>query len=114
MKIIVEEVVGSNAISMQSGRNLYEKIHAPLIASEHVELDFSGVELFASPFFNASIGLLLQDIKLENLQRDMNIINLSTFGRQLLNLVIENAIKYYAMDAASDANLNEIIKNSDD
>ena len=99
VKVHVKEIVGANAISMQSGDNLYQII-APKILnqSEGIELDFSGVELFASPFFNSSIGLLLKDVDIKTLQERMKIINLSKVGSQLLNLVIENAIKFYSQN----------------
>lgn len=114
MKIIAKEIVGENAISMQSGQHLYEKISKPLISGEEVEIDFQGVELFASPFFNASIGYLIQDIKVTDLQQRLKIINLSEVGRQLLNLVISNAIKYYERKGKAEEDLKIIIKNAED
>lgn len=99
MKTIhVRDIVGENAISMQSGSHLYEKISPHILAKEPVELDFEGVELFASPFFNSSIGLLLKDVEITTLQNTLKIENLSKVGHQLLNHVIENAIKFYAAD----------------
>lgn len=114
MKILVTDIVGQNAISMQSGKNLYEKISKPLLSTESVELDFGGVKLFASPFFNASIGLLLKDIQVSDLQKHLSFINLSEVGRQLLNHVIANAIKYYAMEGTSIAAMKKIIKDRDE
>ena len=111
MKILANEIVGPNAISLQSGKNLYVKISKPLFSNESVVLDFKGVELFASPFFNASIGLLLKDIQLEDLQKQLKFVNLSEVGRQLLNHVIGNAIKYYEMESASIDKMKNIIKD---
>ncbi|MFK5949698.1 MAG: STAS-like domain-containing protein [Methylococcales bacterium] len=95
MKVIAKDLVGVNAISMQSGKHLYDVIYEPLKSGDKVEIDFVGVGLFASPFFNAGIGYLLKDINIEDLQRDLKFTNLSDVGRQILNLVISNAIKYY-------------------
>ncbi|MFZ2407246.1 MAG: STAS-like domain-containing protein [Methylobacter sp.] len=114
MKIIAKNILGKNAISMQSGQNLYEKISTPLISGEEVEIDFQDVELFASPFFNASIGYLIKDIKVTDLQERLKIINLSTVGRQLLNHVISNAIKYYENTDKAEENMQIFIKNSED
>lgn len=113
MKIIAKEIVGGNAISMQTGQNLYEIISKPLISGEEVEIDFQDVELFASPFFNASIGYLIKDIKVTDLQQRLKIINLSAVGRQLLNHVISNAIKYYEKEGEAEENLQIIIKNAE-
>jgi hypothetical protein len=114
MKIIAKNILGKNAISMQSGQNLYEKISIPLISGEEVEIDFQDVELFASPFFNASIGYLIKDIKVTDLQQRLKITNLSAVGRQLLNHVIANAIKYYEKTNKAEENMQIFIKNAED
>lgn len=94
-QIKVFELTGRNAISMQSGEKLYNTLHSKLISGEQLTIDFSEVVLFASPFFNASIGLLLKDIPVERLQQLLSITNLSDVGRDLLNHVISNAIIFY-------------------
>lgn len=114
VEINAKEVVGVNAISMQSGKHLYNKIAKLLISGKDVNLDFSEVELFASPFFNASIGLLLKDIKIDDLQLHLKIINLSPVGNQLLNHVIENAIKYYGMENQSIDDMKMAIKDNNE
>lgn len=95
-QIKVFDLTGRNAISMQNGEKLYKALHEALIAGDKIEVDFDKVTLFASPFFNASVGLLLKDIKVESLQRQLAIINLSEVGRDLLNHVISNAIAFYS------------------
>lgn len=114
IKIFAKDIVGENAISMQSGQNLYEKIFNPLMSGEEIEIDFEGVKLFASPFFNASIGFLLKDIAVTDLQRKLTIKNLSVVGHQLLNHVISNAIKYYEKESKSEDTLEIIIKNAEE
>lgn len=114
MKIIAREVIGVNAISMQSGQNIYELIAKPLLGGETVEVDFDAVELFASPFFNASIGLLIKDVNINELKKRLVVTNLNPVGKQLLNHVIANAIKFYEKEANADENLQIIIKNAED
>jgi hypothetical protein len=94
-QIKVFELTGRNAISMQNGERLYNSLRSELISNDSIDVDFKGVELFASPFFNASIGLLLKDISIEILQQKLSIINLSDVGKDLLNHVIANAIAFY-------------------
>jgi hypothetical protein len=113
MKLNVKDIVGSNAISMQSGERLYNEIHQPLLDGEKVQLDFTGVDLFASPFFNASIGLALKDINIEDLQKNLELLNFSPVGRQLLNHVIANAINFYNKDSGLADILNAMDKNPD-
>lgn len=94
-KIIVKDLVGKNAISMGNGDKLHSLLHESLSEENKVEVDFEGVEFYASPFFNAAIGLLLNDFSIEYIQRNMKIVNLSDLGKDLLNHVISNAIEYY-------------------
>lgn len=94
--ILVKEIVGYNAISMNSGNKLKELILESWNGNEKIELDFLEVEVFASPFFNASIGVLLKDKKIEDLQGKLVFKNISDHGKKLLNLVISNAIKFYS------------------
>lgn len=95
MIVSVFELVGENAVSMDSGRAVYDRIHDPIKRGESVTLDFEGVEIFATPFFNASIGLLLGDVELPQLLERLKIQNISEVGRQLLNHVIANALTFY-------------------
>ncbi|OZY39224.1 hypothetical protein CJF43_24100 [Pseudomonas fragi] len=94
-QIKVFELTGRNAISMQNGEKLYKALHKNLIEGDRIEVNFEKVTLFASPFFNASIGLLLKDISVEKLQQQLSVTNLSDVGRDLLNHVISNAIIFY-------------------
>ena len=111
-KIQVKEIVGENAISMQSGSYLYDVLSSSIFKkNEVVELDFSGVELFASPFFNSSIGLLLRDLTIDTLQKKIKITHLSSVGLQLLNHVIENAIKFYSNNSVSSDHVSIADKN---
>ena len=114
MKLIVKDIVGPNAISMQSGHLLYEQIDKTILAGEHVELDFEGVSLFASPFFNASIGFLLKDINVDDLKSRLVILNISEVGRQLLNHAIANAIKFYQKLEDQEEQIKIINKNAED
>ena len=96
MKCInVTQVVGRNAVSMQGGSILHEKIRSALKDNESIELDFKDIEIFASPFFNASIGLFLKDMEISDLQSKIKLINISDLGKELLNQVIDNALVFY-------------------
>lgn len=94
--IKVFDLVGKNAISMQSGTKLHDAIAHALLVGEKVEVDFSNVSLYASPFFNASVGVLLKDVTIEQLMDRMKIVNCSDVGLGLLNTVIQNALNYYS------------------
>ncbi|WP_440095155.1 STAS-like domain-containing protein [Acinetobacter baumannii] len=93
--IKVFDLIGKNAISMQTGDKIYTILKDKVQNGEHITLDFEGVTLFASPFFNSAIGRLLKDKEISELQQQLKFEHLDEVGRNLLNLVISNAISYY-------------------
>jgi len=94
--IKVYELTGRNAISMQKGDKVYQILIQNIQNNENTLLDFQDVSLFASPFFNAAIGHLLKDITLDQLLTYIRPINLNETGKELLNLVISNALSFYS------------------
>lgn len=96
MKHEILTLIGKNCITPGDGQKVYDLVHPKLLALHEVELDFAGVEIFASPFFNFAIGQLLRDIQPEQLNRLLKFSNLNTVGKQILKLVIENSKRYYS------------------
>ncbi|MBM4047447.1 MAG: DUF4325 domain-containing protein [Planctomycetes bacterium] len=96
MKCSVYPLVGENCITMEDGQKVYDLIHPELQAGRAVELDFQGSSVFASPFFNAAIGQLLEDIPPETLNRLLTVSNMGPVGMNVLKRVIENAKEYYS------------------
>ncbi len=94
VKIISE--IGKNCITLDQGAKLYNRIHPLLKKGENVVLDFQHVEVFASPFFNRSVGRLLEDISPDDLNRLLVVNNLAVTGLDTLKKVIENSKKYYS------------------
>lgn len=92
----VRRLVGVNAISMSSGRKLRDEILGEWESPGKIVINFEGVEVFASPFFNSGIGFLLKDNTISQLQDKLVFEGMSDHGRRLLNLVIDNAIRFYA------------------
>lgn len=89
------DVIGKSALSMDRGKILYENILPHIRKGAIVELDFSGVEFYSSPFFNASMGLLIGEFSVSDLQRLVKFQNLSDTGKSILNYVIHHAIHFY-------------------
>jgi len=108
MKYNIHKTICENCITLEDGRKVYDKIHPELVSEHMVELDFSGVTVFASPFFNAAIGLLLKDIKPEDLNRLLKVSNLTPVGMDVLKRVIENSKQYYSDDKTRKA-LDDIL-----
>ena len=77
-------------------RQVYDLLHPELVAGHSVELDFSGINVFASAFFNFAIGQLLQDLSPDSLNQLLKITALPPNGYSILKRVIDNAKHYYA------------------
>ena len=95
MQLNIRSYIGENCITVEDGERLYQKIHTEIIKGNRVDVDFSGVKIFASPFFNAAIGQLLMDLQPEQLKLLLHFTGLSSHGDHVLRRVIENARKYY-------------------
>lgn len=96
MKLTIKDMIGPRCIIKEDGQRVYDAIHDVLISGNTVILDFSGVNQFASPFFNFAIGQLLKDIKETDLRRLLQIENLNETGTMVVERVIENAAKYHS------------------
>ena len=105
MKCIVKDVVGEDAITTEDGQSIYERIHPELTNDRDVELDFDGVAVFASLFFNAAIGQLLKDLSPVVLNEHLALENHIPEGRKSLDQVIKNAKEYYASDNYREAQI---------
>lgn len=96
MLVRVFEISGEYAIAADSGQALYDQIRPELVDGKSVELDFSGVKVFASAFFNFAIGQLLNDISADELNHLLKITALNSNGSEILKHIIANAKRYYS------------------
>jgi STAS-like domain of unknown function (DUF4325) len=110
MNFKIIEIVGEFAISSSCGQQLYDLIFPLLKASKAVELDFSGVNVVASAFFNVAIGQLLQDFDADDLNQRLKIVNINPNAESVLRHVLANAKRYYGepkYQAAVDSTMEE-------
>jgi hypothetical protein len=87
---------GEDAVTVEDGQIVYDLIHPEICAGNTVELDFTGVTVFASPFFNSALGQLLKDLKADDLNRLLSVTNLSSTGRDVAHRAIDNAKRYFS------------------
>ena len=98
MRILISETVGSRCITPEDGQRLHDQVLAHLRDQTEVYLDFTNVRQFASPFFNFSIGQLLNDLTEEELRKFLHLEGLNETGRAVVERVIANASKYQSND----------------
>ena len=109
MRVNVKELIGEHALTFEDGEVIYNLIHPELSKGKPVVLEFDGVEIFSSPFFNSGIGRLLKDISSDDLNRLLEIKNITPAGRMVLRQVIENSKQYYLLDASTRNDYDEIL-----
>lgn len=97
MRIEVFKVTGKYAVDNSSGEAVYSLAQSSLENNpgQAVELNFSGVEVFATAFLNVAVGQLLRDHSPEELQSRLRITGLIMGGAYTLRAVIDNAKNYY-------------------
>ena len=107
--LIVSDLVGENVITIEDGKIVYDKLFPFLKMRQPVCLDFSGVSIFASPFFNTAIGRLYKDFSSEELNSLLFFQNISPHGNAVLSRVLENSKKYYSSSETERDEWNSIV-----
>lgn len=98
MTINVQKIIGENCITLEDGKKVYKLILSVLDKNQNIDLDFTGVRIYASPFFNGAVAKLLGNFTQEELNKRVKFEGLSDHGKQVLRRVIQNARKYYSND----------------
>jgi len=109
MNVEIKTLVGDSCVTAEDGQRVYDEIYPKLAAGESVCLDFAGVRVFASPFFNFAIGQLLRDLEPDNLNELLKVEKLLPDGVRVWQLVVKNAKEYYRNPEAKEA-VDEVLK----
>lgn len=96
MKLEVLSIAGENCITLEDGENLRHRIHRVLSTGNNVEVDFTGVRIYASPFFNAAFGRLVKDFEKNELNEKLTVVGLTGHGNHILRRVICNSERFYS------------------
>jgi hypothetical protein len=103
LKLKIADLVGEHCVTSEDGRKVYERIVPKIQSNEKVSLDFDGVSVFASPFFNFAVGQLLKDFSPDKLNKLLSVDNLSPDGSSVWKRVVQNAKEYYRNPRAKEA-----------
>lgn len=90
------------AMTEEVGLQLRKQIEACLESGEDVCLDFEGIDFFATPFFNSSIGYFVVNLKPEVFEKRISVKNLSELGEETYRHSYQNAISVLEQDADLD------------
>jgi hypothetical protein len=96
MKIEVNPITGSYAVTASEGQQVYDLVNAALHTGEPVALDFSTVYACSSTFLGVAIAQLLKEYPPETLNERLTIENMSPYIREVLKIAIANFKKQMA------------------
>ena len=94
-KVIKISSITTMAMTEDAGMQLRNEMCKAIQQEESVVLDFEGIELFATPFFNASIGYFVMQLSPDKYQDRVNVKNLSDLGRETYSHSYQNAVSVY-------------------
>lgn len=96
-KIIIEDIVNECA-TKESGEKLFKELEESIdiqdsvIVLDCITLDFTGMDKFASPFFNNFIGKLIIKFETDHILSNMTVTNISDVGKLIWVRTIKNAL----------------------
>ncbi len=92
MTILINKYT-KTALSVESGEIIRNVIIEAFSQNntEDIILDFSGITLFATMFFNASVGYLVKERR-DDIMNRIKLSNLSALGKRTYDHSVQNAI----------------------
>lgn len=99
------------ALSITNGEIIKNVIEENIENSEKIILDFDGITLFATPFFNLVIGHFIIKLTPEVFNNKIKCINLTELGSTTLQYSYDNACMIYknSIKAEEIEEINKII-----
>ena len=94
-KLQAHAIIGKYAIDPSCGQQIHDLINPILEDWGYVDIDFEGVNIYTTAFFNFAIAQLLKNYPPEYLNIHLRVLNLPPYGLQLLQAVIENGKSFY-------------------
>ncbi|MCT4633151.1 MAG: STAS-like domain-containing protein [Firmicutes bacterium] len=110
MNIIKIFDISPICMSENDGTILRSKMIMCLEKNEDILLNFERVKLFASPFFNSSIGYIISKYGMDVFSKKIKIEKLNSVGRSVLDLVIKNAVEFSSLDKNGQEIISEILQ----
>lgn len=110
MNILIKSFA-PNALSEKSGSELRERILSAYSndPNDTITLDFDEIGLYATMFFNASIGFLIQE-NMTDIINKINIINITPLGSKTLEHSKANA--NFIKNSKNKAEIENIVNNT--
>lgn len=96
------KAITSMAMTEDAGFQLRKEMNEAMQNEQQIILDFEGIKLFATPFFNASIGYFVMRLSPEKYKEQVKVINLTELGMETYTHSFQNAVSVYESKADLD------------
>lgn len=93
---VAKKIKNPSALTQEDGNIIYAEIVLSINEGCNVILDFGQVESIISPFLNNAIGQLYGQFTSQQISDFLEIKNFPDEKKSTLNIVINNAKKYYS------------------
>jgi len=111
MNEIMVNKLTSMAMTDTAGLKLREEIEKLIKTEEKIIIDFTGITLFATMFFNASIGHFVMTLSPEKCNDLFKFVNLTELGMETYKHSFENAEAIFH-DRKQQSVIGEITQNN--
>jgi len=90
-KVLIKNIVGPYCGTYDDGAKVYRFIYSLLKEGKQLDLDFTGIEVTSSSFFNAAIGNLLQEFGDKDSRLPITFSNLKPRDQFILERTLDAA-----------------------
>ncbi|MBX9694016.1 MAG: STAS-like domain-containing protein [Cyanobacteria bacterium] len=91
----MKDLIGDACLTSDDGLLIFDLLKQNLLVGNRVEVDFEGVEVVATPFFNAAFGRLVEQFSVL-VKESVHPVHLDDDGLELFDRVLDNAYRYYS------------------
>jgi STAS-like domain of unknown function (DUF4325) len=91
MNISIKKITGPHCGEYSDGEKVYEVVSDHLKKGDFLTLDFSGIDILSSSFFNGSIAKLFLDFPSDFLLEHLSIVGMKRIDRYVLNRAVSDA-----------------------
>ncbi len=99
------------ALAEEDGEKVFKAIDDSLKENKEVCVDFEQISLFATPFFNTSLGAIILKYGIKKFDKLVKIINLDDLGLETYQHSRSNAIAFIENKINKDSIANILEKN---
>lgn len=99
------------ALAEDDGGKVYSAIDSALGNNDKVCVDFNQISLFATPFFNTSLGAIILKYGIEKFDKMVEIKNLDDLGKETYQHSRNNAIAFLKSKISKE-NIADIVEKN--